>query len=226
MLDRFPTELITLIVDAASSDAWVRKAVIDNPEPRLHELPDRHASAPGEHRPHPEGRRHPAPRSWPSTRRKAVVTLFVGPHERFIPPDRFEFLQAFNLQDFSPLLTILPNVKFIHLPRVADSYAIDEDVGLCSQPMCFELTSSNPFRRMSIALGLRKKSLCMLMTLPKTECLSLSLLQSLWCFPHTVEFPRFKLRRLRLDFVSKGAADDAFVNSDFLDFMDSRETLS
>ncbi|KWU46173.1 hypothetical protein RHOSPDRAFT_24732 [Rhodotorula sp. JG-1b] len=206
MLDRFPTELITLVVDATSFDAW-----------------------------------------------------------------------AFNLQDFSQLLTILSNVKFIHLQRVADSYAINEDVGLCSQPMAAARTdhSWGPGLEQLLTtqrlLNLRELRLSChrLRAMPADFINQLHAVQvdfpSMGDLEHslgevrqigssaTLSYrPSFALsyRHLptvpgiaylhlqefyicgsyledrRIKFFGAGCDDDAFVNSDFLDFIDSRETLS
>ena len=115
MLDRFPTELITLIIDATSTGAWQRKALVDG----LSAVSKSYRSA---MRPLREAFVHvpnasviPLLRRWPTATRKAVDTVFVG------PDDQADALEPFSLRDFSRLFSILPNIKYIYLQRVEES---------------------------------------------------------------------------------------------------------
>ena len=139
MLDRFPTELISLVIDATSPSVWQRKALIDSLSSvsksyRFILRPLRESIV------HvPKAAIIPTLRSWPAATRKVVVTVLAGPSRRFGPPE------FFSLQDYARLLSLLPNVKCIHLQRAADHCVIDSYV--YPRRMSFELTSSNPFRR-------------------------------------------------------------------------------
>ncbi|TKA50500.1 hypothetical protein B0A53_06218 [Rhodotorula sp. CCFEE 5036] len=173
MLDRFPTELITLIIDVTSTSAWQRKALIDS----LSSVSKRYRRV---MRPLRESIVHvpradviPTLRSWPPARRKAVVTVTVG------TDDHAQALEPFNLRDYSRLLSILPHVKHVYVRRVQESHYYNFLNSLSYQQMWFEMISSNPFR----------------------QCLSLCVRQARWRFPPTLESARFKLHRLRLELV-------------------------
>ena len=141
MLDRFSTELITLIIDATLTNAWERKALIDS----LSSVCTSHRTA---LRPLREGVVHvpkaaviPSLRSWSAAKRKAVATVLAGPSDGSRP------LEPFSLRDYSRLLSILPNVKSIYLQRVQDSHYSRSDKRFYSRKMGFDLNSSNPFKR-------------------------------------------------------------------------------
>ena len=93
MLDRFPTELISLVIDATSSGAWQRKAMFDS----LSLVSKAYRSA---LRPLQEGVVHvpkasviPILRSWSKATTEAVVTVLVGPSDTSKP------LEPFSLRD-------------------------------------------------------------------------------------------------------------------------------
>lgn len=141
MLDRVPTELISLFIDATSTDAWERKALIDS----LSLLSKAYRAA---LRPLRESIVHvskpaviPILRSWSAANLKAVATVLVGPSDMSDP------LEPFSLRDFSRLLSILPNVRYIYLQRVQDSHYSRSDKRFYSRKMWFELNPSNPFKR-------------------------------------------------------------------------------
>lgn len=140
MLDRFPTELITLIVDATSTSVWERKALIDSLSSvctsyRIAMRPLRESIV------HvPKAAVIPLLRSWPSARRKAVDTVFVG------TDDQAKALEPFSIRDYSRLLSILPKIKHIYLQRVEDQFEWPKKQ-FCPCRMWFELNSFNPFRR-------------------------------------------------------------------------------
>lgn len=145
MLDRFPTEMILLVIDATSSGAWQRKAMLEI----LSLVSKAYRSA---LRPLRESVVHvpkasviPLLRSWPSAARKAVVTVLVGTN------DQAKALERFSLRDYSRLLSVLPHVKYIYLQRVDEGYSHGEQ--LASKRMWFELNASNPFKRTFVMLG-------------------------------------------------------------------------
>lgn len=78
MLERLPTELISLVVDATSTGAWERKALLDsfssvNKSYRCALRPLRESIV------HvPKAAVIPLFRLWPAATRKAVDTVFVG----------------------------------------------------------------------------------------------------------------------------------------------------
>ena len=155
MLDRFPTELITLTVDATSSDAWERKPVIDSLS--LVCTSYRIATRPlWESTVHvPRAAVIPLLRSWPAARRKAVVTVFVG------TDNQAQALEPFTLRDYSRLLSILPHVKHVYVRHVQESHYYNFYDLLSYQQMWFEMISSNPFRRTFTAYrGSRVLHLC------------------------------------------------------------------
>lgn len=152
MLDRFPTELITLIIDATSTGAWERKVFIDS----LSAVSKGYRSAT---RPLRESIVHvpkaaviPSLRSWSAAKRKAVAAVLVGPRDESKP------LEPFGLRDYSRLLSILPNVKYVHLQQVQDSQYSRSDKRFYSRKMWFDMDSSNPFRRKYSTVCERRKS--------------------------------------------------------------------
>lgn len=180
MLDRLPTELILLIIDATSTSAWERKALIDSLSSvsknyRFAMQPLRESIV------HiPKASVIPLLRSWPAATRKAVDTVFVG------SGDQADALEPFSIRDYSRLLAILPKIKHIYLRQVEDSIYSGYSKEMRSMAMWFELNPSNPFRRASTLLELRKKRTCT-DKLRKADCLSLSILQAQWHFPSTLE---------------------------------------
>ncbi|KWU46326.1 hypothetical protein RHOSPDRAFT_31775 [Rhodotorula sp. JG-1b] len=178
MLERLPTELISLVVDATSTGAWERKALLDslssvNKSYRCALRPLRESIV------HvPKAAVIPLFRLWPAaTRKRWTLSLSV----LAIRPT----VSRFSLRDYSRLLSILPKIKHIYLQRVEDSYYSDVYGRFCPCRMWFELNSFNPFK----------------------QCLSLSLSQSQWRFLPSLETARFKLRRLRLDLLPKISTD-------------------
>ena len=115
MLDRFPTELISLVIEATSTGAWQRKAPIDG----LSSVSKSYRNA---MRPlrncfvHvPKASVIPLLCQWPTATRKLVNTVFVG------PDDQANVLEPFSLRDFSRLFSILFNIKYIYLQQVEES---------------------------------------------------------------------------------------------------------
>lgn len=82
----------------------------------------------------------PTLRSWPTARRKAVVTVLVG------PSDQAKALEPFSIQDFSRLFSILPKIKHIYLQQMGDSYYSKSAKRSRPCRLWFELNASNPFR--------------------------------------------------------------------------------
>ena len=155
MLERLPTELISLVIDATSTGAWERKALLDSlslvsKSYRIALRPLRESIV---HVPRADV--IPTLRSWPPARRKAVVTVTVG------TDDHAQALEPFNLRDYSRLLSILPHVKHVYVRRVQESHYYNFLNSLSYQQMWFEMISSNPFRRAFTAYrGSRVLHLC------------------------------------------------------------------
>lgn len=150
MLDRLPTELISLVIDATSACVWQRKDTIDC----LSSVSTTYRFV---LRPLRESIVH-VPRaavisrleSWPMATREAVVTVLIG------TSDWHKDIEPFDLRDYSRLLANLPNVKHVYLQRVQGSRQFRQS-NLSQQPhprrMWFDSNSSNPFRRALITLA-------------------------------------------------------------------------
>lgn len=112
MLERLPTELISLVIDATSTGAWERKALLDSlslvsKSYRIALRPLRESIV------HvPRAAIIPLLRLWPAATRKAADTVFIG------SSDQAADLEPFSLRDYSRLLSILPKIKHIYVQRV------------------------------------------------------------------------------------------------------------
>ncbi|GAA5861787.1 hypothetical protein JCM3774_001302 [Rhodotorula dairenensis] len=112
MLDRLPTELISLIIDGASAVGWQRKTLLDALSTvsktyrlALRPLRDRTVHV-------PRAAVIPVLRTWPAVKRQAVDTLFVGPAQLNGP------IEPFRNEDYTRLMAMLPNVKYVYSRRV------------------------------------------------------------------------------------------------------------
>lgn len=115
MLDRFPTELISLVIDATSTCVWQRKTLLDS----LSSVSKSYRFAMRPLRESivyvPKAAVIPLLRSWQTATREAVVTVLIGPSHWF------QDMEPFGLPDYSALLSNLPNVKHVYLQWVRGS---------------------------------------------------------------------------------------------------------
>lgn len=140
MLDRLPTELISLVIDATSTRVWQRKALLDSMSSvsksyrfAMRPLRERIVHV-------PRAAVIPLLHSWRTSTREAVDTVLIG------PSDWHKALEPFGLPDYSALLSNLPNVKHVYLRRVLSQQSASRRVWL-------ETHSSKPFRRELATFG-------------------------------------------------------------------------
>ncbi|KAG0659500.1 hypothetical protein C6P46_005137 [Rhodotorula mucilaginosa] len=132
MLERLPTELISLVIDATSTGAWERKALLDSlslvsKSYRIALRPLRESIV------HvPRAAIIPLLRLWPAATRKAADTVFIG------SSDQAAGLEPFSLRDYSRLLSILPKIKHIYFnPFKRTSITL----GSPTEYLCFDNTA-------------------------------------------------------------------------------------
>lgn len=140
MLDRLPTELIELVIDAAAASIWTRKATIDrlglvNKSYRAVTRPlrIRIVQVTGA-----EG--IVELRSWPAWARKSVETVLIGTNEP--GRDRTRLFEA----DINRLMALLPQVKAVFMEGLEGCYRSKLANTDKSTKLWFELEHGNPFR--------------------------------------------------------------------------------
>ncbi|TKA55045.1 hypothetical protein B0A53_02520 [Rhodotorula sp. CCFEE 5036] len=233
MLERLPTELISLVIDATSTGAWERKALLDSlslvsKSYRIALRPLRESIV------HvPRAAIIPLLRLWPAATRKAADTVFIG------SSDQAAGLEPFSLRDYSRLLSILPKIKHIYTPKISTDFVNQLDAAQIDFCRPSDVESS----------GVRQIVECMkyvhvqsqdgwevnrlLRILPGLKAVSWETsdprasIQALESPDHPFpELTKQNIKRKSIGLFAAGLGDDDFVDFAFLRFLDSCEPRS